>query len=90
MLKCHQIPSNIVFYQSLLISAAMNESHGYTLRRSNSPYRGRKLSSSPRTKRRKSKISSDEQMIFDAVHVATYNDSPQHMYGKIRKFNIAV
>lgn len=59
----------------------MTENHGYTLRCNNSPYR--KRPPSPKTKRRKSKISNDEQIIFDAVNVATYNDSPKHMYGKI-------
>ena len=55
---------------------------GYSLRRGFSPHRKATLSTSSFRRKRKDSLPTDEQEENDAIFVATYNDSPKHLYGK--------
>ena len=53
----------------------------YSLRKSSSPHR--KVTFSPKIQRRKSKPGDEDPAKFDSINVATYNDTPEHMYGEL-------
>jgi len=54
---------------------------GYSLRRGFSPHRKAIISTSSLRRKKKNSSPGDEQDEYDGIFVATYNDSPKHLYG---------
>lgn len=56
---------------------------GYSLRRGYSPHRNSSHRRSSKTSYRKQGTPEEAQEETDSIFVATYNDNPKHLYGKI-------
>ena len=61
----------------------MSDSNGYSLRRGYSPHRSSPQRRNSRNFKKKAVREEEDQEESDAVHVATYNDSPEHLYGTV-------
>ncbi|XP_066927890.1 SUN domain-containing protein 3-like [Clytia hemisphaerica] len=59
----------------------MGDSNGYSLRRGYSPHRSSPQRRNSRNFKKKTTREEEDQEESDAIHVATYNDSPEHLYG---------
>ena len=56
---------------------------GYYLRRGYSPHRNSSRRRSSKSYRNKQDLPEEAQEETDSIYVATYNDNPEHLYGKV-------